>query len=139
MMNWKGFDRMWPRHIRVSLYLRGGTEENSEITLAGRRRRVRDLNPTPLEYKFRVVYHFTSLLCRYVFSSPTILNILLIHVSLRVRYQVSRSEVCLICACVLDSQRGSALKYSIFHSTTTERSIIQQRQDLFVGTVKVIA
>ena len=112
----------------LSLYLRRGTEGKSEITLSGRRCHVRDLNPTPLEYKFRV-YHFTALLCRYVFSSPAILNILLVHVSLWVRYQASRPGVSLIRGCVLDIRRGSALKYSIFHSTTNQSIII--RQDYF--------
>lgn len=117
----------------LSLHLYGGMEENSEITLAGRRCHGRDLNPTPLEYKFRV-YHFTILLCRYMFSSPAILNILLVHVSLAVRYQASRPGVSINRRCVLYSRRGSALKYGVFHSTTNERSIIQH-QDLFVDTI----
>lgn len=117
----------------LSLHLSGGMEENSEITLAERRCHVRDLNPTPLEHKFRV-YHFTILLCRYVFTSPSILNILLVHVSLTVRYQASRPGVSLIRRCVLDSRRGSALKYGVFHSTTNERRIIQH-QDLLVDTI----
>jgi len=120
MMNWKGLDRMWLCHIRdyVPAFTRWA-EENSDITLAGRRCHGRDLNPAPLEYKFRV-YHFASLFCRYVFSSPAILNSLLVHVSLRLRYQTSRPDLSLIRRCVLDSRRSSALKYSIFHSTTNE-------------------
>ena len=120
----------------LSLHLRERTEENSEITWAGSRCHGLDLNPTPLEYKFRV-YHFTSLLCRYVFSSPTVLNILLVHFSRRVRHQTSRLGVSLIRRCVIDIRRGFALKYSKFRSTTNERSIIQQ-QELFVDTIKYL-
>lgn len=125
---------MWSFVLEILFqHLRGGTEENSEISFAGSRYHGRDFNPTPLEYKFRV-YSFTSLLYRYVFSLPAVLNILLVRVSLRIRYQVSLPGVSFICRCVLDNRQIFALKYSIFLSTTNKRCITQQ--DLFVDTVK---